>query len=200
MRNRLLNLLSALCFGLGLPGLALAHPAYMDSLERQRVWTGVVVGRYGLLAFVAVLIVAAVVMLVVRVFRKDGGGSRAGAGSQRKRPLSGGWAWMQALWALAFPIVAVVCIASPDLNGFFFFYNPMIFAATYVVRIMFWRRDVARIKEAGYTVGAWRFWGLLLSPLYLLFRAVRTDGKLRYFWLSLALYLLLGSPFILAMG
>lgn len=122
----------------------------------------------------AVLVVFGVAVFVVKMFRRERGASRTTSGLRRGRPLTGIWAWLRAVWVLAFPALAALIFSRPSLRQFFFFYNPAVFAVTYMV-------------------------GLFFSPVYLLFRAVRVDRKFRYFWLSLGLYVLMFSPFILAL-
>lgn len=200
MKDRLLKLLVALCIGLGAPAISWA--AHTTNPEKQKLWGYVVMAAYGiywLAVVLAVLVVFGVAVFVVKMFRRERGASRTTSGLRRGRPLTGVWAWLQAVWVLAFPALAALIFSRPSLRQFFFFYNPAVFAVTYMVGLIFWRCDVRRIREAGTQVGKWRYWGLFFSPVYLLFRAVRVDRKFRYFWLSLGLYVLMFSPFILAL-
>lgn len=106
--------------------------------------------------------------------------------------LSNKWAWAMVrvdIFTMVLELIGVVTGLLP------LFVIPIVFF--YILKIVYWWRDLVELKRSGYRLGILSLFGLFLAPVYLFIRAAKTNREYGYafassvlFFMSLAIFLI----------
>ncbi|MCL2184139.1 MAG: hypothetical protein FWB85_11800 [Chitinispirillia bacterium] len=81
-------------------------------------------------------------------------------------PVEDIWVWMPSVSLLLGTVLEIF------IGRYLNFFNLLYF--------LFWVFDLKELKEKGYVLGAWKWWGVIMFPVYLFIRASKTNQKYGY--------------------